>query len=76
MEVASASDTIESLFEKVRGYLEAGTHTVLVALQQPFAEIHVFERSGARRLLRAGEVLDLGAVLPGFRPRVEEIFER
>lgn len=40
-----------------------GTRTLLTV--DPFA-IHVFEVSGGRRLIQAGDILEAPALLPGF----------
>ena len=75
IEVASPSDTIQDLFGKAQEYLTAGAHTVLVVLVRPFQEVHLFERSGVRRLLRPDDALELPELLPGFSVRVGEFFE-
>ena len=75
IEIASPSDTVETLFGKAQEYLAAGAHTVLIVLWKPFQEVHVFEASGARRLLRPEETLELPELLPGFSVVVSRFFE-
>ena len=75
IEVASASDTFESMFGKAREYLAAGARAVWVLPAEPFQEVHVFEQSGARRLVRLDESLDLPDLLPGFSVKVRQFFE-
>ncbi len=75
IEVASPSDTVEALFGKAREYLAAGAHTVLIVLWEPFQEVHLFEASGARRLLGPQETLELPELLPGFSVPVRRFFE-
>lgn len=63
VEVVSPSET--NAFEKADDYLRAGVDTVWVVLRRPY-EIHVFEASDARRIVRAGDKLDAPRLLPGF----------
>ena len=65
VEVASPSNKTSDLFEKVDAHLRAGVHTVWLVIRRPY-EIHVFEASGGRRIVRAGEKLEGPALLPGF----------
>ena len=59
--------------EKVRIYLAAGVR--LVWIVDPVAEVvTVYEPDGAARLLRPGEALDGGEVLPGFSLALDDLF--
>ena len=74
VEIASDSDTFTGLMRKVRQYLDNGVQMVLV-VNLPLAEIHVFDRDGRSDLLRAGQTLGGVGVLPGFSCRVERFFD-
>ena len=73
VEVLSPSNTAAEVNEKVRIYLAAGVRLVWVV--DPVAEVvTVYEPDGAARLLRPGEALDGGAVLPGFALPLDDLF--
>ena len=63
IEVVSPSEP--GPLEKADDYLRAGVHTVWVAFRRPY-EIHILERAGGRRIVRAGEKLEAPVLLPGF----------
>ncbi len=72
-EVLSPSNSATEMNEKVRIYLAAGVR--LVWIVDPVAEVvTVYEPDGAARLLRPGEVLDGGEVLPGFSLALDALF--
>ena len=50
---------------KAADYIRAGVHTVWLVFRRPF-EVNVFEASGGRRVVRAGERLEAPTLLPGF----------
>jgi Uma2 family endonuclease len=65
IEIASPSNKVTDLFDKAAAYLRAGVEIVWVVIRRPY-EIHVFEASGGRRIVRSGEKLEAPSVLPGF----------
>lgn len=72
-EVLSPSNTASEINEKVRMYLAAGVR--LVWIVDPGAEVvTVYEPDGAARLLRPGDALDGGPVLPGFSLALDALF--
>jgi len=73
IEVASPSDTFETLFGKALEYLSAGTEEVWVVLTDPVREVHVFRKNGERLLARDKEQLDSAAV-NGLSVDVSEFF--
>ena len=73
VEVVSPSDRMTEVREKVREYLEAGVRLVWVV--DPRREtVTIFAADGTERVLRAGDTLDGGDVLPDFRLPVADIF--
>jgi Uma2 family endonuclease len=73
IEVASPGDTPPDLLRRVSQYLKAGSRVVWVVY--PTArEVHVFEASGAVRVLRSGESLEAPELLPGFSLPLDELF--
>ncbi|MFW6079017.1 MAG: Uma2 family endonuclease [Gemmatimonadota bacterium] len=75
VEVVSPSNTMSQLYAKVTDYLDAGTRLVWLA-DSSNRIVTVLDAAGRVRLLRAGETLDGGDVLPGFRLAVGDIFEQ
>ena len=74
VEVLSPSDRIAEALAKVAVYLEAGVR--LVWLVDPAAQtVTVFRPDDTPLRLGADDVLDGGAVLPGFSVSISEIFE-
>jgi Uma2 family endonuclease len=74
VEIFSPSDSVPQLMRKVKQYLAAGCHTVWVVYPER-QEIHVFESSGADRLLHAGDMIEAPELLPGFSVPVAGFFE-
>jgi Uma2 family endonuclease len=73
VEVISLNDCYVDVIEKVERYHRAGV--ALVWLVQPRRRAVEVHASGqAPRLLREGDVLDSGDVVPGFRLPVADIF--
>lgn len=59
---------------KVRQCHAAGCHTVWI-VDPETREVHVVEKSGADRLLRAGGTLEAPELQPGFSVQVSALFE-
>jgi Uma2 family endonuclease len=72
VEVVSPNDTAEEVQQKVNEYLEAGTRAVWVFYPKP-QTIAVHTRTGTQ-ILRPGDVLDGGDVLPGFTLALRDLF--
>lgn len=73
IEVISPSDRAVEVLAKVVMWLEAGVRAVWVA--DPVAEtITVYTSDAAPRVLRSGDILDGGEILPGFSVLVRDIF--
>jgi Uma2 family endonuclease len=65
VEVVSPSDLASSLQEKIQEYFEAGTRQVWL-IYRTTATIEVRDSAGTVRILRRGDILDGGSILPGF----------
>lgn len=65
VEIISRSNTLEELEEKLRDYFDAGVRLVWY-VYPALREVHVFRSAADRTVLRDGDTLDGGAVLPGF----------
>ena len=74
VEIVSPGDRAEEVYGKVREYLDAGTRLVWVVWPRHRA-VTVYTADGQGREVREGGERDGGAVLPGFRVRVAELFE-
>ena len=74
VEIVSPGDRAEDVHEKAREYLAGGVQLVWV-LWPRSRSISVHEPGGVTRELGPDDELDGGAVLPGFRVRVAELFE-
>jgi len=73
IEVAAPSDTVEALFGKALEYLAAGTAEVWVVVTDPVREVHVFQKSGGRRVVREHERIEAEG-LAGFTAQVADFF--
>jgi Uma2 family endonuclease len=73
VEVISPSETASDIAHKVSQYLRTGVQVVWVVYPRD-SSIHVFESSGAARVLGSGDLLEAPTVLPGFSVRVSQIF--
>jgi Uma2 family endonuclease len=73
VEVASASNGILEMWEKVGLWLAAGVELVWVVLPGP-RQVVVFERGKAPRILIESDAIDGGGVLAGFTARVGDLF--
>lgn len=74
VEIVSPSQTPAMLLKKVGHLLEAGTHTVWI-LNPKKNQVHVFEATGAIRVLDHDQILDAPDLLPGFSVAVSTLFE-
>ena len=73
VEVVSPGDTVDEVEEKVDDYLDAGTREVWIV--QPKRKSVTVRRPGENPLvLREQDVLEGGAVVPGYRCHVFELF--
>lgn len=73
VEVHSPSNTAPEMQQKVDLYYKMGTRLVWIVFPGARA-IHVYSGPNAVRILRDGDVLDGGEVLPGFSVNVGDIF--
>ncbi|MEX2264708.1 MAG: Uma2 family endonuclease [Bryobacteraceae bacterium] len=74
VEIVSPSDTAGALERKVRQYLKAGARTVWVVYPGE-RTLHVYEASGAARILDANQTLTADHILPGFSVPVSKLFD-
>ena len=73
-EVLSPGDRLAKTEAKIRPFFLNGTR--LAWIVDPVARlVHVHSPSGNHFVKQAGEVLDGGEVLPGFKLRVRKIFD-
>ena len=75
VEVISPSDRASDLLAKVQEWLAWGCLAVWVADPQK-KTVSVYQSRGAVTLLKPGDRLDGGDVLPGFSLAVDELFSR
>lgn len=73
IEVVSPTDYADELMEKVQEYFAAGVRAVWVVYPKPRV-MHVYDSPTAIRGLAAADDLDGGAVIPGLRVRLAEVF--
>jgi len=74
VEVISPSETAKHVADKIAAYLAAGT-PLLWVVRSNRQTVTVYEQDRDPRELGIGDVLDGGAVLPGFRLPVAAIFD-
>jgi Uma2 family endonuclease len=72
IEVVSPSDLASSLQEKIEEYFEAGVKQVWL-IYRTTATIEVRDTPGTARILHRGDILDGGAILPGFQLAVADL---
>ena len=73
VEVLSPEDSASDVLKKIEEYLAAGVHLVWIA--DPATQtVSVYRSLDDVRVLTAGQELDGGDVLPGFRTRIKDIF--
>ncbi len=73
VEVVSPTNTAEAVLEKLEEYFQAGAQLVWVAYPRR-RKVYVYESPTSVRILQVGDDLDGGAVLPGFRLSLAELF--
>lgn len=73
IEILSPGDDPVQLQQKVRDYLEAGSHLVWVVAPRP-RTVTVYRPDGSARLVREPETLDGEDVLPGFTLALGDLF--
>jgi Uma2 family endonuclease len=73
IEVTSPGDTPRELDEKVSDWLQAGCHAVWI-VDPRGKTVTTYRSGGATKEFKAAENLDGGAILPGFRCSVAEVF--
>jgi Uma2 family endonuclease len=73
VEVISPNDLAVEVAVKVRDFLNAGVSMVWVA-NPDTSEVLIYRSDGTLALLRSGDVLDGGDVLPGFQCPVSDLF--
>jgi Uma2 family endonuclease len=72
IEVVSPTDLAVDLHEKIEEYLEAGVKQVWV-IYRTTATIEVRDSLSTARILHRGDILDGGAILPGFQLAVADL---
>jgi Uma2 family endonuclease len=75
VEVVSPSNTAEAVLAKLEEYFQAGTRLVWVVYPSQ-AKVYTYESPTTVRILQAGDDLDGGAVLPGFRHSIAGLFKQ
>lgn len=74
IEVVSPTDRAEELLGKLREYFDAGAAAVWVVYPKEQV-LHIFESFDRIRVLRRGDAIDGGALLPGFRLPLASLFD-
>ena len=74
VEVVSPNNAAEEIEEKLQEYFNAGVQLVWV-VHPLFRRIYSYESLTQVRVLTANDELDGGAVLPGFRLAVTDLFQ-
>jgi Uma2 family endonuclease len=74
IEIVSPGQSVRSLREKCRWYVDHGVSIALVADPERDTVIRVV-RGQSERILRCGDRVDLDAVLPGFELTVQDLFD-
>lgn len=73
VEVVSRHDEALELIEKIHEYFAAGVRLAWVVFPT-VEQVYVYESTSSIRVLSRGQDLDGGAVLPGFRLALDELF--
>jgi Uma2 family endonuclease len=73
IEVISTTNTADEVMDKLEEYFQAGARLVWV-IYPKWSTIYVYESPTAVRVLRAGDELDGGTVLPGLRLPLAALF--
>jgi len=74
VEVISRSNTRKEMQEKLEEYFAGGSQLVWYVYHRPRKEVRVYTSPQQCSVLAADQVLDGGAVLPGFRLELCELF--
>jgi Uma2 family endonuclease len=74
VEIISPGDTAAEVNEKVGDYLRAGVRVVWLVYPGQ-REVHVVRPDGTARILRETDELDGGDVIPGFRLRLDGLWD-
>lgn len=74
VEVVGPTDKAEGLLERIAQYFEAGVIQTWVVFSRRRV-VHVYETFTRIAVVREGQDLEGGAVLPGFKLRLENLFE-
>jgi len=72
-EVMGPTNTAEAVLDRLEEYFQAGVRLVWVVLPR-HGKGYVYESPTSVRILQVGDDLDGGAVLPGFRLSLAELF--
>ena len=73
VEIVSPSNTVPEIHAKVMDYLDAGTRLVWV-VEPRSRNVTTYRSRKEIRLLAGDDEIDLGAVLPGLRVKVSDLF--
>ncbi len=73
VEVVSPTNTVEVVLGKLEEYFQAGARLVWVVFPR-HGKVYVYESPTSVRILQVGDDLDGGAVMPGFRLSLAELF--
>ncbi len=74
VEITSPTDLIDDLMDKIDEYFAAGVRLGLGRLPQA-SQVYAYESPTSVTILEVGDELDGGAVLPGFRLPLTDLFE-
>jgi Uma2 family endonuclease len=74
IEIVSPTNTADEVAEKLEEYFRVGVRSVWVVYPRQF-KVYDYRSPTELRVLAAGDELDGGDVVPGFRVRLEAIFE-
>ena len=73
VEVISPNDTFSDVENKAFSWLDAGTQLVLIV--EPESEtVHVYRSRSSINVLKAGELMDAGDIVAGWKFEVAELF--
>jgi Uma2 family endonuclease len=74
VEITSPTDLIDDLMDKIEEYFAAGVRLVWVIYPKQ-RKLYAYQSPTSLRILGAGDELDGGSVLPGFRLPLTPLFE-
>jgi Uma2 family endonuclease len=75
IEVLSTTNTVDEVADKLEEYFRVGVRLVWVVYPRQF-KIYAYRSPTEVRILALADELDGGEVLPGFRVRLDKIFEQ